>query len=955
MGLPENGSLGARTGDAQSGRVPAQPPVWVGFILGFVVMGAEMAANSGDLSEDLLLLILGLALIIVAFFLYCVYKLHKILKVLTNGDYPISPGAAVGYHFLPIYNFIWIFKWPSEFSKYINESKISQMIPGWVLGLILFSAGLVIDRIVPTLAVFMQFGVIGYMSFKLREHVNGLMGVKPADLTESAGSPADEPVQPAAAQAAPAQPLAPVDAAPVKVCSFSDDGSKSVRGGLPVDGPSENESRHEEPSQKTYQPDIHPNFSAGKKSQGAEAGNASSDKPSPEAETSSPSEDEKPGPEEKRSFRETQTFFTTPHFGLGRGAKFAGRYLVIEELGQGGMGKVFRVEDTKIKEDVALKFLKPDISSNKLSIERFRNELKLARKISHKNVCRMYHFGESDGCLFITMEYVPGEDLTCTLRRVGLLSPAKAVFIAGQIIDGLMEAHRLGVIHRDLKPKNIMIDREGSVRIMDFGIARILNVKGFTTAGTLVGTPEYMAPEQVSGKSVDRRSDIYALGIILYEMVTGQVPFQGETALSTAWKHKHEQPRHPEILNDQVFPELSRTIMKCLEKRPDKRYQEASELKADLEAIHTMLPQTDKIIPEKKSSMEKIRTLLTSRNFRLPAAAGGILIAAATAWLLFLKPRDGGEQPPVDARAVPSDIDYLAAGRTALGEGDYKLALARFRQAAEEEDTSYPARINIGDVFREQGKIDEAVEEYERAIALDKEDPCAYLRLGSLFEGAGKEEIAGYYYQRFINNFTEHPQRAEFENKIRSLAAETQQPLSLEGIEKPSISDYLSQGIQAFNQGDYNACIAWMESVNEENPEHEQAREYLQRSQEQLALPHIEELLNRYESALQNGTLPQFYGNHCLPESLSRIKTEAELITRSYSDLECFISEVGINLTGKKEVRAEFSHIITGVTRSKRIKSVLFEGTMIWSLIKEDKSWKIKDIASRRAGGMSNK
>jgi serine/threonine protein kinase len=903
MGLAENGSLRAGPGDAQSRQMPAQPPYWIGFILGFLVMGAQITADTGDLPENSLLLILGLVLGIIAFFLYCVYKLHKILKVLTNGDYPISPGEAVGCHFLPLYNFYWIFKWPAAFSKYINQSRVTQMAPGWVLGLILFSAGLIVDRLVPALAVFMQFGVVGYMSFKLGEHAGGFTGA-PDPLP-------DKGVQPPAAQPAPASPMGLTNQASPAAAEaqerketqaghFTKSDKSSIRGDLP----------------------------------GLEQKN----------------DERRAGPS-----RETQTFFTTPHFGLGRGTKFADRYLVIEELGQGGMGKVYRVEDTKIKEDVALKFLKPDISSDKFSIERFRNELKLARKISHKNVCRMYHFGESDGCLFITMEYVAGEDLTCTLRRVGPLSPAKAVFIAGQIADGLTEAHRLGVIHRDLKPKNIMIDQEGSVRIMDFGIARILNTRGVTTAGTMVGTPEYMAPEQASGKRVDRRSDIYALGIILYEMVTGQVPFHGETALATAWKHKHEPPCRPEALNDQVFPALSRIIMKCMEKRPEKRYQDVHELKTDLEALHIILPKTDRIIPEKKSSMEKIRTLLTSRNFRLPAAAAGILIASAAAWFLFLKPGDGREQPPVNARTVPSDIEYLAAGRAALGEGDYKLALARFRQAVEEEDTEYPARISIGDVFREQGKIDEAVEEYERAVTLNKEDPRAYLRLGSLFEGAGKIEIAGYYYQRFINNFPEHPQRAEFENKIRLLAAEPQPPSPSEKIERPSISDHLSQGIQSFNQGDYNACIAWMETVIKRNPEHEQAREYMRRSQEQLALPPIKELLNKYRTALQNGTLPQFYGDYCLPESLSRIKMEAELIARSYSDLECFVSEVDINLTGKKEARAEFSHIITGVTRSSGIKSVLFEGTMIWSLIKEDKSWRIKDIESRRAGGMSNK
>ncbi len=917
--MGENGSLMASAGDAQRGKVPAQPPVWIGFILGFVVMGAEIAASSGDLSEDSLLLILGLALIIVAFFLYCVYKLHKILKVMTNGDYPISPGESVGYHFLPIYNFIWIFKWPSAFSQYINQSKVTQMAPGWVLGLLLFFAGLVVDRLVPTLAVFMQFGVIGYMSFKLGEHAAGLTG--------SSSSLPDEDMQPPATQPVPASPLGiSGQASPAVVDSperkktqashFAEADKSSIGGDLPI-----SEKKEDQP-----------------KNQASRSGAMNQEEtPSPP----SSRENEKAG-----HFRETQTFCTPPHFGLGRGAQFAGRYLVIEELGQGGMGKVYRVEDTKINEDVALKFLKPDISSNKLSIERFRNELKLARKISHKNVCRMYHFGESDGCLFMTMEYVPGEDLTCTLRRVGPLSPAKAVFIAGQIIDGLMEAHRLGVIHRDLKPKNIMIDREGSVRIMDFGIARILNVKGVTTAGTLVGTPEYMAPEQASGKRVDRRSDIYALGIILYEMVTGQVPFQGETALSTAWKHQHEEPRRPEALNDQIFPELSRIIMKCLEKRPEKRYQEASDLKADLEAIHSMLPQTDKIIPEKKSSLERIRTLLTSRKIRIPAAAAGILGAAAVIWLVFLSSESGSDQAPAGMLSSPAEMDPLAAGRTALGEGDYKLALVRFRQAAENKDTAYSARISLGDVFREQGNNDAAVEEYERAIALERHNPTAYLRLGSLFEGSAQNEIAAYYYRRFLNAAPEHPQRKEFENKIS--VADSKKPAEKEKSvpSGPSVNDLTERGIKAFEEGNYTTCIAWMDSVLKQNPGSSRALEYKRRAQEEWIQPQIEDLLNGYRSALEAGTLAGFYEKYCLPESLSRIKTEAELIARTYSGLQGFVSDVDIHLLEESRARAKFTHIITGTSRDSGVKSVLFEGEVTWELVRKKMGWKINEITS---------
>jgi serine/threonine protein kinase len=223
---------------------------------------------------------------------------------------------------------------------------------------------------------------------------------------------------------------------------------------------------------------------------------------------------------------------------LARGSLFAGRFEVIEELGRGGMGTVYRVVDTQINEEIALKLLRPEIAGDPRVVARFKNELKLARKIIHKNVCRMYDINEYQGGHYITMEYVPGEDLKSLIRRAGAVSAEKALSIARQASDGLKEAHRLGVVHRDLKPQNILLDREGGVHILDFGIARLVGGSEFTEAGMVVGTPDYMSPEQVDGQPADERSDIYSLGIIIYEMVTGRPPFSGETAVSVALKQK---------------------------------------------------------------------------------------------------------------------------------------------------------------------------------------------------------------------------------------------------------------------------------------------------------------------------------------------------------------------------------------------------------------------------------
>ena len=335
----------------------------------------------------------------------------------------------------------------------------------------------------------------------------------------------------------------------------------------------------------------------------------------------------------------------TPKEELKRGSLFAGRYEIIEELGKGGMGKVYRVEDKKIKKEIALKLIKQEIAADKKTIERFKNELTTARDIRHKNVCGMFDLGEEKGQHYITMEYVSGGDLKRFIRRAAPLSTARTISIAKQVCEGLAEAHTLGVVHRDLKPSNIMIDDNGNARIMDFGIARTLKAKGLTGAGIMVGTPEYMSPEQAEAKEVDQRSDIYSMGIILYEMMTGQLPFVGDTPLSVALKHKTEAPKNPTELNPQIPTDLSRVILKCLEKERDKRYQNAEKLLAEVTNIEKGIPTTERKVAERKTLTSKEITVSFSLKKTLIPAL--IVFAAVIVGVLIWQPWEKKTTYPV--------------------------------------------------------------------------------------------------------------------------------------------------------------------------------------------------------------------------------------------------------------------------------------------------------------------
>jgi len=350
------------------------------------------------------------------------------------------------------------------------------------------------------------------------------------------------------------------------------------------------------------------------------------------------------------------------------GDVLGGRYEIQKLLGMGGMGAVYKARDMEVERMVGLKVIRPDLAGNPAILARFKQELVLARQVTHKNIVRIYDLNEADGVKFITMEFIEGEDLRTILTRSGKLTPDDAVSIITQVCAGLQAAHSEGVIHRDLKPGNIMRDNSGRVVIMDFGLARSLQGDGMTQTGMMIGTMEYMSPEQAMGKELDARSDEFAVGLILYELLTGFMPYQADSAIASLVKRTQEQVT-PLVQVDSTIPqELSDVVCRCLERDSQARFASVEELAKELEIWQGKRPRSEQSVAVRPAAPAVAGTAQ-----RLPMkwlAAGGAAVVLVAGLLMarhFWTPgRNGGTVVQESAMSLAIVPFYNASGDTSL-------------------------------------------------------------------------------------------------------------------------------------------------------------------------------------------------------------------------------------------------------------------------------------------------
>ncbi|MBN2383757.1 tetratricopeptide repeat protein [bacterium] len=523
------------------------------------------------------------------------------------------------------------------------------------------------------------------------------------------------------------------------------------------------------------------------------------------------------------------------------GTIFAQRYKIVSEIGRGGMGAIFRAEDLKLKETVALKLLLPGLQTNQQVIQRFIQEIKLSLKITHENVIRIYDIGEVGRINFISMEFIEGIDLKKLIRTQGKLPLDYGIEIVRQMCEGLSAAHKKGITHRDVKPQNILINLDNNIKIVDFGIAKVETSDGMTREGVVIGTPEYMSPEQALAKKIDYRTDIYSVGVIMYEIFTGELPFQADTPLGIALKHVNDRPGKLRDKDADIPRFLEDIVLKAMEKDPAKRFQSMEEMIAELDRFKAGNYQepVGKSQPGGPASgpdldgmsvddlFQRGMDLFNQRKYREALQCFELVLKKDP---VHPKAYDYLEISGSQIAKEASIQRLLREGEQAFQRNDFQTAHALFIEADELVPNNPEIQIALRKVKASLGAVPSPMQ--PQAAAMPSEPIVSGGEVGSDFQKGmayyqqKKYDEAIEYFSAILTRDPNHTQSYEYLEMAKAAKSAQEE-----------IEHHFLTAQRLVEEGDNAAAINELQITLDYNPDHEGARQLLERLETMTPAP----------------------------------------------------------------------------------------------------------------------
>jgi len=571
--------------------------------------------------------------------------------------------------------------------------------------------------------------------------------------------------------------------------------------------------------------------------------------------------------------------------------KMIGKYQILSILGRGGMGIVYKAMDPDIEREVAIKTVHFDSLTDGQEKEDLLagviKEAKAAGRLKHPNIITIYDVIRDEDMTYIVMQYVDGPSLEALIASGKSLSPREIVDILRPVSDALDFAHRGGIIHRDIKPANILFDKSGQPFLVDFGVARI-STATLTQSRTTSGTLNYMSPEQVKGQTVDSRSDIFALGVILYELLTGKKPFGGDNMSAIVYRIVNEEPQHVSDINKDLHGGYDSVVLKVLAKKPEDRYQSCLEMIADLE--------NQGWVAEVSQDYETGREIGRERNERRTFLA---LVAAVVL------------------------VGVLAGG-------GYLLFSSRPAKSSE-------FAKNVGTTKKEMSSLvtssapPPAVPPPVASAETGAPEDAALLKLQQSYDAKTYQETA-----RLAREIlTKEPANAVAKEYLEKANA---------GIAAAKIAQLLQSGIAAYGNGDYAQCVADLKKVLEIDKDNSEARRYLVQAESAIAAPEITALIERLRVAEENKDLLTVLSLYDSPGLADSVRADHIALFNGYNGIKSIISQVSVRLSGDGGATATFSELLTAVSKKTGQRKILFEGRKTWRLRKQGQNWKISAV-----------